>query len=489
MKIFTKSLMMMCAIASVSMATAAEYVTLGDGTNYTMESLSAIEGSGIVKDTDGVYIMNNDVTISAGDSFTMESGVTVKMGNATSLILSGDANFDCTTTTTFTRNAETDAPKGVYVNSDLTDVTFQFTNINFEYAGLRAFITASLEMNECSFSLNNGASSSSAAFAINQSGGNFTVTNCTFSENEVPAIGTGANVSVSLTIEDCTFIDNNTDNSNKPQLNLTVGGDKDIIIKNSVLKGAQRTKVGGISVSNLMSIAGTNNVIIEGNDIREHRYAITTMGPLNARIINNVMIDNKYETNPMNGGSGISIYDTSYAQDVYVEGNHIEGSLWGITVIGGKNVNIGKTEVPSTADDYNPGKNVFINNGNGGVLYDLYNNGSNTIYAQGNTWNVANQTADEIETVIFHKNDDASLGEVIYMDNSGLESNISVKTWFDSINKQIVGLDNIDTVYVYATNGVLVAQVVVENGIADMSNIAAGTYIAQAGKQSIKVVL
>ena len=201
------------------------------------------------------------------------------------------------------------------------------------------------------------------------------------------------------------------------------------------------------------------------------------------------MIDNKYETNPMNGGSGISIYDTSYAQDVYVEGNHIEGSLWGITVIGGKNVNIGKTEVPSTADDYNPGKNVFINNGNGGVLYDLYNNGSNTIYAQGNTWNVANQTADEIETVIFHKNDDASLGEVIYMDNSGLESNISVKTWFDSINKQIVGLDNIDTVYVYATNGVLVAQVVVENGIADMSNIAAGTYIAQAGKQSIKVVL
>ena len=272
MKIFTKNLMMMCAIASVSMATAAEYVTLGDGTNYTMESLSAIEGSGIVKDTDGVYIMNNDVTISAGDSFTMESGVTVKMGNATSLILSGDANFDCTTTTTFTRNAETDAPKGVYVNSDLTDVTFQFTNINFEYAGLRAFITASLEMNECSFSLNNGASSSSAAFAINQSGGNFTVTNCTFSENEVPAIGTGANVSVSLTIEDCTFIDNNTDNSNKPQLNLTVGGDKDIIIKNSVLKGAQRTKVGGISVSNLMSIAGTNNVIIEGNDIREHRY-------------------------------------------------------------------------------------------------------------------------------------------------------------------------------------------------------------------------
>jgi len=48
-------------------------------------------------------------------------------------------------------------------------------------------------------------------------------------------------------------------------------------------------------------------------------------------------------------------------------------------------------------------------------LYDLYNNSPNTIYAQGNTWNVTIQDSISIEEVIYHKNDDPTLGEVIYM--------------------------------------------------------------------------
>lgn len=163
-----------------------------------------------------------------------------------------------------------------------------------------------------------------------------------------------------------------------------------------------------------MSLAGDNIVTIEDNDIRGHRYGITTLGHQYVTIKNNTIVDNQYETNAMNGGSGISIYDSNGVQTAIITGNRIEQNLWGITVIGGKEVNIGKTENPA-ADDYNPGHNIFKDNGNGGKLYDLYNNTALTVYAQGNKWNVDQQTADQIETVIFHKNDDSKLGEVIYM--------------------------------------------------------------------------
>jgi hypothetical protein len=113
----------------------------------------------------------------------------------------------------------------------------------------------------------------------------------------------------------------------------------------------------------------------------------------------------------MNGGSGISFYDPYLKTQAVISGNHIEGSLWGVTVIGCKDVSLGQ---PENTDIDSPGGNVFKNNGNGGQLYDLYNNSTLTIYAQNNTWNVTEQTQEQIETVIFHKTDDASLGEVIY---------------------------------------------------------------------------
>ena len=73
----------------------------------------------------------------------------------------------------------------------------------------------------------------------------------------------------------------------------------------------------------------------------------------------------------MAGGAGISIYDYGTKPNVTITGNTIEGNLWGITVLGGENVNIGKVDNPD-AKDYNPGHNTFKNNGNGGALYDLY---------------------------------------------------------------------------------------------------------------------
>ena len=162
-----------------------------------------------------------------------------------------------------------------------------------------------------------------------------------------------------------------------------------------------------------VSQSGTN--IVENNYIADNRYGITTIGPVDAIIRYNTMIDNHYETNPNNGGSCISVYDSYSESNIYIEGNWMEGGFWGITIVtGAPNVNVGKVEDPE-AEDYNPGNNIFVNNGFDGALYDLYNNGTGTVYAQGNTWNVAEQTEENIEEVIYHQVDDPSKGLVIFM--------------------------------------------------------------------------
>jgi hypothetical protein len=155
------------------------------------------------------------------------------------------------------------------------------------------------------------------------------------------------------------------------------------------------------------------DITIRDCQIEDNRYGIGLVGPA-ARIVldSNMLKNNRYETNPMNGGSGISLYDPYQQTEAVITGNHIEGSLWGVTVIGCKNVNLGCLDA---GENYNPGGNVFKDNGNNGQLYDLYNNSTITVYAQGNTWNVSEQTEEQIETVIFHKNDNPALGQVIYM--------------------------------------------------------------------------
>jgi len=472
-KLFLLTLLMSLVIVGIYADT---YVTANDGTKYTLEKLSAIEGSGVTRQ-DKVYTMTESVTVSEKDTFCIESGVTLKMASGVQLRIEGTADFEAAERVLITRNAEDDTPKGIYMCTDL-QVT-KFKNIDFEYAGLRNFGAYGLDIDNCTFRYNNGKQSSAGALAVGSDGACFNITNCTFEYNTVPGIGGGANFTNGVVIDNCKFIDNNTKNANKPQLNLTVGGNNDIVVSNCTFTGAQRTKVGAIAVSNMMGLSGTNKTTIENNDIRGHRYGITTLGAQTVTIKNNTIVDNQYETNAVNGGSGISIYDSNGLQTVTITGNYIEKNLWGITIIGGKSINIGKTEDPN-ADDYNPGKNVFKDNGNNGVLYDLYNNSANTVYAQGNHWNVDEQTAEKIETVIFHKNDDSTLGEVIYMPAMDDASNIkTLHSQGVKIANGKITLSDAATIDVYAMDGKHIGRFSTSGGSIDLSMLAKGTYITR----------
>ena len=187
-------------------------------------------------------------------------------------------------------------------------------------------------------------------------------------------------------------------------------------MRNNVVKGDRdMTRGGGIMVADLMGVAQTPVTLVEGNDVSDNRYGIALYSGQKGFIRDNNVVNNNTETTPANGGSGINIYDTTGTQQTLITGNNIEGNLWGVTIIGGGQINLGKVDETDNGWQWAPGNNTFYNNGNGGVIYDVYNNSANTVYAQGNYWKSAEtQDAEGIEAVIFHQVDNASLGEVIF---------------------------------------------------------------------------
>ena len=413
-----KSLLSVLMLLASICASADGYTTNGDGNEYNFKKLSEISGSGVIYN-DGVYIVRGICTIANGDHFAIDNGAVIEFDDDGELVIQGTADLQSAgATTVLRRHAESTGCIGISVqSSNRTKVE----NLSFDYVGLRGQGTAGMDVSGCSFA-NHSGNVSSALF-VGGSGASFDITNCTFDHCRKAAVGGAANYVCILKIDDCTFTSNSQANGNVPQLNLTAS--ESIEIHNCTIIGdSTLTMVGGIGIANWL---GTDGMYanISGCTIKDNRYGITTIGIMEVDITDNILVNNKFEKNANNGGSGISLYDPYYKQKATISGNHIERNLWGITVIGCGEVNIGKTEVDSNAPDYNPGNNIFKDNGNGGTAYDLYNNSSNTVYAQGNIWSVPTQDGENIETVIYHKTDDASLGEVIYLpagDPSGIRT-------------------------------------------------------------------
>lgn len=425
---------------------ASAFKTAGDGTTYSLQKLSEIEEANIyryVDEDDGevIYQIYETDTIAAGDRFVMEDGVTVQFDDDVALVIEGEADFRLAKGSTFNsafEDADYARPVGIYVNSTQDEVAFE--NCLFYYVGLRAAAVKSVSLKHCAFYNNNGAIGQ-AALIMNSGEAQFTVDDCTFEANAKAAIASAANYFTPVSITNCTFRHNGQNNGNTPQLNLTVASL--VTISDCTIEGdPTKTKVGGIGISNFYG-KGNTHIVIKNCDIRENRYGIGLTGTSDIRIENNTLVNNCHETNPMNGGSGISLYDvSSRTTTAVIAGNHIEGSLWGVTVIGCKDVNLGQ---PSATDIQSPGGNTFKDNGNGGELYDLYNNSDLTIYAQNNTWNVSEQTEEQIESVIFHKNDDQKLGEVIFMPAANTAQGIA-DTWTESTtNERAYTLDGRQT--------------------------------------------
>jgi len=375
----------------------AQFTTPGNGTNYTLSSLSAAAPA-VLQDMGDFYWMKNDITISATDHLVIDENKPLKVDSGYGLYVYG--NYTTTASDFLITAMDAGFPfKGI--RFEIGSVA-EMKNTTIEYGGGVRVLTDNFLMDNCIVRHNNGGLSSSGAVSFYS--GSPVVKNSQFIENAKAGIGSGVSSAVSVTLENNYLFGNNTDNSNAPQINIGMSiSDSVKIINNTVIGNRDLTKVGGISVS--MLTGGSTRFRIEGNTIKDNRYGITSTGGGASGIIkNNIIENNDTETNPNNGGSGIAIYA---AQDIIIRNNQIRGNLWGITVLSNGTLDLG------TEEDY--GNNVFKDNGNGGVVYALYNNTPNPVSAVGNCWREGEtSTSEMVAEVVWDQADFSNLGEVDY---------------------------------------------------------------------------
>lgn len=375
----------------------AQWVSPGNGTTYTLpELVDATDG--VVTIGENGFVINADLTISTNDVLKIDDQVS--RIDVADVLVTINGSMVCTNTNRVEfyglnetqhfsmrfENATGCNIKKMYFSDGAgikvieSDVTFD--DVKFVYF-TRDYSNAVIDIFNC----------------------DPTIKDCYFMLNCGSAISSPANGQASPQILNCDFDTNVTDNVNTPQINLGPGGNDTIrIVGNEVYTIMAQWYVGGISVADLMGV-GSTKVLLKNNIVKENRYGYNQQGATISSVVEgNQFIDNNHEDNPMNGGSGISIYGTTTDNKAVLRNNLITGNLWGITTIYLHDIDMG------TEDDW--GRNEIHDNGNGGVIYDLYNNSACDLMAVGNDWGTT--TYDYIADHIYDQNDDPSLGLVTF---------------------------------------------------------------------------
>ena len=401
MKRFLPILLIFISLSSVLNA---QWTSPGDGLTYTLPDLVNVT-EGVVTNGPNGFVINADLTISHGDVLLIDDQVSRIESAAILITING--SMVCTNTINRVKlyglnetehfkirfeNATGCEIKKMYFSDGAgikvieSEVTFD--DVKFVYF-TRDYCNAVIDVFNC----------------------DPVIQNCYFMLNEGAAISSPANGQASPQILNCNF-DTNVNGINAPQINLGPGGEDTIrIVGNDIYTIMATWYVGGISVADLMG-TGSTKVLLKNNLIREGRYGYNQQGQtISSLIVGNEFTNNYHEDNPMNGGSGISIYGTSTNNKAILRNNVITGNLWGITAIYLHDIDLG------TEDDW--GNNEIHDNYNSGVVYDLYNNSACDIMAVGNKWATLDATV--IEDHIVHQVDDPSLGLVTFIPYVGYE--------------------------------------------------------------------
>ena len=391
-------------IAGIFPAINAQWVSPGLGTTYTMPDLVDVT-NGVVTNNGTTFTINADLTISTGDVLLIDNSV-IRI-DAPGVLITINGSMNCVHTGDRVKLYGTQQNQFSMLFENATGCNIKKMYFS-DGAGIRV-IESDVTFDDVKFVYFTRDYSNSVINILNC---NPTIKDCYFMLNEGSAIGSPVNGQASPQILNCDFDTNVTDEVNAPQINLGPGGNDTIrIVGNEIYTIYASWYVGGISVADLMGV-GSTKVLLKDNIVKDNRYGYNQQGQTISSVIEgNQFIDNNHEDNPMNGGSGISIYGTSVNNKAILRNNLITGNLWGITAIYYHDIDMG------TEDDW--GYNEIHDNGNGGVIYDLYNNSSCDLMAVGNNWGTA--TYDRIEDHIFHQPDDPSLGLVTFYPYVGSE--------------------------------------------------------------------
>ena len=389
------------------------YSTPGTGVTWDLDSLVAFSGGNVTL-SGSDYMVNDTIIITAGDTVKVLTNSTMKFSTAVFIDIFGILIIDPADSVLITAQDTTLKYLGLKFE-DLSDGSM-LRKVIMEYGNSIRMLDCNILIDSCIIRYNT-LNSSFASGAISFFRSNSIVSNCTIFRNRRAAIVSGANIASSPQILNNLIYENDVDNANVPQINFGATGVNPMIIKGNTIIGLF-TNSGGIS---FLPVGSIPKAIIEDNIIKHNRYGIAIAGGSSSFYINNNIIDsNNIQGDPALGGSGIN-FNGSATQNSIVTRNIIRGNLWGITIQGTANPNMGNLSSSDTADI---GLNEIYNNGNSGSIFDLYNNTVNPIFAENNYWGTGN--ADSVEAHIFHNPDNPSLGIVDYLPLRSINLNLYV---------------------------------------------------------------
>ena len=399
-----KILLFLIAIITIVINAHGQWVSPGLGATYTMPDLVDVT-NGVVTNNGTTFTINADLTISTGDVLLIDNSV-IRI-DAPGVLITINGSMNCVHTGDRVKLYGTQQNQFSMLFENATGCNIKKMYFS-DGAGIRV-IESDVTFDDVKFVYFTRDYSNSVINILNC---NPTIKDCYFMLNEGSAIGSPVNGQASPQILNCEFDTNVTDEVNAPQINLGPGGNDTIrIVGNEIYTIMAQHYVGGISIADLMGM-GETKVLLKDNIVKDNRYGYNQQGQTISSVIEgNQFIDNNHEDNPMNGGSGISIYGYTTNNKAVLRNNVITGNLWGITAIYYHDIDMG------TEDDW--GNNEIHDNGNGGVIYDLYNNSTCDLMAVGNDWGTT--TLERIEEHIYHQNDDPTLGLVTFVPYVGYE--------------------------------------------------------------------
>jgi len=388
----------------------AQYVTPGTGVIWNMDSLVA-NSNGVVSllNFSTQLSINEDLIIAENDSISIVANI-VGVNNDVTIFVDGDLYIE---NSQLFPNEVIPGDEYGYFQGIRMEETAEVYIVGslFHGCGGMKVLTPNFTLNDCHFSYNQAAGLTSGGL-IEISTGKPQIIYNFFDGTINSAISSAANASVAPVIIGNFFDNCVMSNTNRPAVNLGPSGVDTTIFSNNWVEGMiQNEMAGALAFSSL--VGGEGNIEIENNVFLGNRYGIAIIGNgLYALINNNNIFDNAIQEDPFLGGSGINLNgnNTSFA---LISNNNISGNHWGVTIQGEFLANLGDI---FGANIDSPGGNYFSDNGNNGQLYALFNNTPNDVSALHNCWTDISETntLELAETVISHRLDDPTLGEVFF---------------------------------------------------------------------------
>ena len=388
------------------LSSSGQYTTPGTGVIWTFDSLVVHSNGTVESSIANNFEIFNDLTIAETDFISGLNAEVILIEANVLVTVSGSLIIDNAETTLISTYA-LDAYYGGFRFEEFSAGLFR--RVNLQYGGGIKVLTSTFTLDSCTVSNFDAITTTGAAIEV--STGQPEITNSLFLNNSMAGISSAANAQVSPIISNNTFQGNNTSNSNRPQINMgpsetdattTISG-------NMIIGNPDHDQVGGIAFSSLFGTL--SNVLIENNYVEDNRYGIAVIGNgITATVIGNTCINNNTQNDPLLGGSGLNFNASASTSSAIVSNNTITGNHWGVTIQGVFGVNMGD------GTDESPGHNSFDDNGNSDELFALYNNSPNPVTALDNCW-ISSQnttTLEDAENVIFHEDDNTSLGLVSF---------------------------------------------------------------------------